>query len=61
MIRNALRWLLMAIGVGAIALFIWKGWGENGNISGFLLMLWDWFYTICNGVVVAARQASGMQ
>lgn len=59
MIKKSLRWLLSAIGIGAILLFIWKGWGEQGNISGFLLMLWDWFYAVCNGVVTAARQAMG--
>lgn len=59
MIKKSLRWLLSAIGIGAILLFIWQGWGQHGNISGFLLMLWDWFYAVCNGVVTAARTAMG--
>lgn len=59
MIKKSLRWLLSAIGVGALLLFIWKGWGESGNIAGFFLMLWDIFYAVISGVVTAARQAMG--
>lgn len=58
-IGGFVRNLLIAIGIGALLLFIWQGWGEDGNISGFLLMLWDWFYAVCSGVVKAFNQATG--
>jgi hypothetical protein len=60
MIKKSVRWLLGAIGIGAVLLFIWKGWGEQGNIAGFIMMLWDWFYAVCSGVVETAQHALGM-
>lgn len=61
MIKNFVRWLLMAIGAGAIILFIWKGWGEDGNLAGFFIMLWDWFFAICDSVASAGRHALNVE
>lgn len=60
MIKNLVRWLLSAIGLGALILFIWRGWGEDGNLAGFFLMLWDWFYMIISAAVSAFGQATGL-
>lgn len=57
--KKLLRTVLIALGLGALAFFIWDGWGANGNISGFFIMLWDWFYAITHGASQAAHQAIG--
>jgi hypothetical protein len=44
------KWLLGAILIGGLILFIWRGWGEEGNLSGLLLGIWNFFYAIWDAV-----------
>lgn len=59
MIKRMVKGLLIAIGLGALVLFIWTNWGSNGRISDFFLMLWDWYYAITSGLVSAVNTATG--
>jgi hypothetical protein len=58
-VKKALKTILIAIGVGAVLLFIWQTWGQDGRIGEFFGMLWDWFYAITSGIVDVFRQATG--
>lgn len=50
-----IRKLFAAFGVGALILFVWRGWGEEGRLSDFLIMLWEWFFMVIDAMVVAAE------
>jgi uncharacterized membrane protein len=56
-LKQAIKTILIAIGIGAVLLFIWEVWGRSGNLAGFFGMLWDWFYAITSGIVSVFRQA----
>jgi hypothetical protein len=58
-LKKVLKNILIAIGIGAVLLFIWQVWGQEGNLAGFFGMLWDWFYTVCSSLATAVRTSLG--
>lgn len=57
--KRAIKFILMAIGVAALLLFVWEVWGKDGRLGDFFLMIWDWFYAVASGIAEVLKQAFG--